>query len=247
MKKEKMDNWFKKISKNQLRLISISVIIGLLYFGVFRSCYRTDFGVTNEYYWLFKDSIRSKIDTIVTLKDSRSTDYRCMYHFVEGIDPNCKANQLSFSYFSDNINYYVIDLWRFNNLQTSVDSVLITSDICLDNADILHSITLDSDSELSDIVSRSNDFMTDVSVEVDNISSLERIYKPNHYKGFYGRVKRVLFRDSKGVPQIIFNFKSKDEPTMMLFFKNSKGTYLLVINSHKPFDSKILDIFNLDK
>jgi hypothetical protein len=64
-------------------------------------------------------------------------------------------------------------------------------------------------------------FRPGLNVDVDNASPIEEISKANSYKGFYGRVRRIVLKKEDGEPMVIFDYGNV--PTLFLLYKCPKG------------------------
>jgi len=74
---------------------------------------------------------------------------------------------------------------------------------------------------------------------------LSHIEKDN-YRGFYGQINKLSL--SNGITNkhlILFNYKEWQTPVLLLLYKGHQSFYLILIDSKKPFDEKIINILNL--
>lgn len=155
-----------------------------------------------------------------------------------------KYNYNTFIYKKD----YHISIWDFKDLK-SIDlesiSININRNLSLDNVIFDHLIPLPN-SGLNPKISLTDslDFKNVMHIFLDEKSCIdEYIEKPN-CKGFRGEINRMIFGNGeKNI--ILFDYKKEKVATLLLLYKHNKGFYLIMVESKKPIDSKIIEIFNL--
>lgn len=85
-------------------------------------------------------------------------------------------------------------------------------------------------------------FNKEINVKLCCDSEIYSYSEDNIYKGFQGKVKRMVFEDSNDEPQIIFDFYDGPEPTSLYFFKKGGNLYFVMINSKDPLNLKFSEI-----
>jgi len=246
-----MKQFLYRIPKIAWVLILVVAFV-LFFFGkaiLYHYNFKLKLGIDKETVWIFQDSVIQCIDTVASFTNSRKSDTRNVYHFVKGIDPNDIWNQGINHYYTtyEGVEYFDVTVWRAKALNSlKLDKISIKSNVDLSNVKIDYFEMLDSKSPFPVTVNLTKHFLDGVSVDVENATPMEMIYKENQYVGFYAETSRILVKDKQMVPQILFEYGSEKEPTLFFFFKSTKGVYLIVVNSTKPFSKQFLTNFNLD-
>ena len=181
----------------------------------------------SRYLWLFNDSSKSKIDHYYYSGENRKSDTYYTYIYDES---------------------YYISIWEFKDLsEADLKNIFIKQNVILDDikffsaerfnrgVDNLPTITLK-------LGFKFRDFKMDV-----NLDDESKIYKKidtNNYKGFFGKINKMSFNDSKGKPLILFEYYGY-KPTLFIMYKAKQSFFVILVDSKIDFDESIINIFNL--
>lgn len=178
-----------------------------------------------QYFWLFQDSAKTDIDPFFYLGNKGKNDM--LYSYVYKND-------------------YFINIWEFNELShADIMTIPVHLGINLDNVEFWGSETMDAKEYFSKTVKFGFSFEDSLSISLDHYSELIRKFKTANYQGFYGKINKLALNNAKGEPQIIFDYKSGNEPTICLLYKYKDRFFVIIINANIAFDESIINILNL--
>jgi hypothetical protein len=185
-------------------------------------------GIYKQYMWAFKDSIKQDIDT----------NY-CV---------SCVTKKDVYNSFLYKKNY--VTVWEFKDLGSAeLNKMNIKQNINLDDIKFNSGEILNKGGDLEINIKYGFAFKNAMTVNVDDLSKIQRTFEGANYKGFYGSINKMSLSDEKGKPQIVLNYTKGLTPTVFLLYKGHQSFYLIMINpidTKKPFDENIINIFNLD-
>ncbi len=185
-----------------------------------------NFQTYKRFTWIFNDSVKNDLDTNICYSYVKQRDVYNNYHY-KGI--------------------YNIIVWEFKDLNISeFEKLSINQNVNLDNVGFKYNEVLNSKSDLEINIKLGFAFYNTLKVNLDKNSKIERNIESSNYKGFYGIINKMSFSTEKGEPQILFNYVNKRTPTVFLFYKGQRMVYVVIINSEKSFDEKIINILNLE-
>lgn len=221
------------MKKTTKLIISGVIAIIILYLGnVFYNfvAYRHHFddGNCKRYFWIFKDSVKSDIDTFLYAGYVKRRDV--LYHYLYK-------------------KKYHIAVWEFKDLDViSLKNTPINLNVNLDDVKFRRGERLNKNGYPSPMyVMKFNfDFNYVLNVNLDNYSKITKNIEFNNYKGFYGNVNKMSFSNRKGEHVILFDYRDSSEPTFFLMYKARNSFFVIMINSEKPFDESIINILNLN-
>lgn len=194
------------------------------FYSFYRYKYTIEFDHGKRYLWLFNDSTKSEIDTLLS------------YGFVK------ENNKLfSYQYKKD----YHIYIWEFNDLRIAeLNKISINKNINFSYMKFDSGLILDKDNPK--IITKKdlifNDkllvYLNEKSCIIDTISS-------TNYKGFYGNINKMYFSNESDENLILFDYGVKIQPAIFLLYKGNNSFYMLLITSNKELDKKIINILNI--
>lgn len=143
---------------------------------------------------------------------------------------------------------YYISIWDFKDLKyIDLNSISINTNRNLSLENIIFDFPRQVyDSGLNPEISLvyDLDFRNVMHVFLDEKSCIdEYIEKPN-CKGFRGEINRMIFGNGEK-NLILFDYPKEKVATLLLLYKYNNGFYLIMVESKKPIESKIIEIFNL--
>lgn len=177
-----------------------------------------------RYLWLFNENVKKDIDTIFYVGCIGERDILCKYSY-------------------SNLNVFI---WELKDL-----GLAKLNEIHINQNMNLHSLKF----RLKEVLNLKNTpeinirygftFKNSLNVNIDGYSEIKNNFEAINYKGFYGTLNKVTFSDEKGKQLVIFDYPRGKQPTMFIFYKSVDSFYVLIIDSDKPFDENIINIFNL--
>jgi hypothetical protein len=236
-------------------LVSVFIYVQIQILRMYSLNFQT---VSKSYLFLFKDSVKNNVDT--TCCNSWTSDKDILNHFL--FYENLKNKKTYYEPTDTNYHNYYFVIWDFKQLKNeSLDNVIINKPRIIDSI-----ISFKKFDVYNNIIRGSNDFLWKTTLDskgycpisikykykfdglilnVSDKSIIKREFNNTHYKGFYGLIDWMSINNKKGEPQIYFNFEKQKTPTIVLIYKGGNGFYLIMINSNKGVDEKIIDILNL--
>lgn len=224
-------------------LIAILLFIGIAYFliklqiphsSVFQS-------VPKNYMFLFRDSVRKKVDTLSCY--SWVSDKDILSHFLFYKDLKNKKDYYELNDTSYNNYYFVI--WDFKQLKgKKLDGIRINYHTFIGKSDFNWGETLDSKSFCSYSI-KVHYNVDDLVLNISDQSIIKKEFKGENYKVFYGLIDRMSINDHQGNPQAYINFQKVKTPTIVLVYKGKESLYFIQINATKRINENIINVLDL--
>jgi hypothetical protein len=175
--------------------------------------------------WIFKDSVKSDIDTNFCYSYLKKRDVYNNFHYK---------------------GTYNIIIWEFKDLSIAeLKKATINQNVNLDDVKFGSGEILNKKSDLEITIKYGFAFNYTMNVNLDGYSKIERNFEGANYKGFYGSINKISLSDEKGEHQILLDYTKGQTPTVFLLYKGHQSFYLIMINSEKPLDESIINILNL--
>lgn len=219
------------MKKNLRFLITglISVTIVYIAYFVFNSTkygYDIDLRNYNSYFWFFKDSIKTDVDTNRFVSCIRKTDILSHYIYK---------------------NTYDVFIWEFKNLDhLKLSKIAINENINLDNVKFRSGEILNR-KDIPEMTVKFGSFLNNsMNINLDKYSKVEKSINSVNYRGFYGSINRMSFSNEKDEHLVLFNYLNGKEPSLLLLYKGHSSFYVILINSEEPFDVSLIKILNLE-
>jgi hypothetical protein len=182
-----------------------------------------------EYIWIFKDSVKSEIDSNSCISLVKKRDVYNNFRYK---------------------GTYNIIIWEFKDQNiTDLNEVVFTQNANLYNIKFRSGQVLNKGSDLEISIKSGFAFNDTIKVILDEYSQIERKVNGSNYKGFYGFVNNMSLSDEQDRHQIIFDYTGGKTRTVFLIYKGHNSFFLIMINTINPemqFDESIIDILNLD-
>jgi len=206
----------------------VIIISYLIYFigGIFIYGYSTDWDLYKKYTFLLKDSVSSNLDWF-----GNSSEV--------GYNDVCNSFRTK-----DSIR---IIIWDFKNLaKIDLKDVKFTQDVNLDTLEFSRGDILFAKSDIPVTVEYGFSFDNALVINTDQYCTILSHIEKDNYRGFFGRINKLSL--SNGITNkhlILFNYKERQTPALFLLYKGHQSFYLILIDSKKPIDEKIINILNL--
>ena len=217
-----------KTQKRILKGIAIVIVLFLVQFCfkffVWGHSFESNF---NRYLWVFKDSVKTKIDTFYFSGDVRKRDAYYKYIYDE--------------------NYY-ISIWEFKDLgEADLKNILIKQNVVFDDIKFFSAERFNKKLEYVPIITsklgfRFKESKMDVNLDVD--SKIYKKFDTINFKGFFGKINLMSFNNYKGKPLIYFQYLGY-KPTLFIMYKAKQSFFVIMVDSKIDFDESIIKIFNL--
>lgn len=217
---------------NKTLKIIISGVIAIVisyfayfFYGIIRYSHSSNWQTYKQYMWIFKDSVKSDIDTNFCYSYLKKRDVYNNFHYK---------------------GTYNIIIWEFKDLSIAeLKKATINQNVNLDDVKFGSGEILNKKSDLEITIKYGFTFNYSMNVNLDGYSKIERNFEGANYKGFYGSINKMSLSDEKGEHQILLDYTEGQTPTVFLLYKGHQSFYLIMINSEKPFDESIINILNL--
>lgn len=218
------------------KIIKRIVIIGLslyaLYFVYSISSFAyyghsTELTNYKRYLWLFKDSVKSDVDTFFVQGEVNDRDI--YYHYILKKD-------------------YFVSLWEFKDLgYIDLNSIKIDTSQYLGATDFESSETFNPRSWPRIKSELGFEFKDYFGVKVNKASRVTKLLKTPRYVGFIGNVWKLTFQNKENRNAILFDYDIGGRQSLFLFYKTRGSFFVIIVNSRDiPFDESILDCLNLE-
>ena len=215
-----------------LKVIAYSIfaiiISFLIYFvgGFFIYGHGTDWDRYKEYTFLLKDSVSNNLIEFGNFSDVGYKDITTTFHTKDSIR---------------------ITIWDFKDLaQMDLKKVKFTQDVDLDNLKFNRGEVLFYKSDIPVTVEYGFSFDNALVINTDQYCTILTHIEKTNYRGFYGQINKLSL--SNGITNkhlILFSYRDGQTPALFLLCKSHQSFYLILIDSKKPFDEKIINVLNL--
>ena len=234
------------MKKNYKLTLIIIVIILIGYSGptLFRLIiygHKSEVGVY-RYMRLFKDSIRKDIDTtyggigIVTKKD--------IYY----VYTYCKSGKKLGFTAKDTV--YNITFWEFKDLaEIDLKNILIKRNTLLYGIKIKYANVYNRSVSYLPIITSELGFKfanNKMEVNLDNATDIYKTFDTINFKGFLGKINKMVFSNDKEDPLILFEYNNASRALFLMYKTKYKFIAILVNCNHDELiDENIINMFNL--
>lgn len=142
-------------------------------------------------------------------------------------------------------DYYLM-IWKIPALR-GVDpaKVPIQKGVYLDNVELRGEI-LDAGSGLETEVRYGPFFKDTIVVDLDEYSTISKMFEAPQYRGFYGTLSRIAFENGHGQILAMENYSPAMMHTLFVMYETHQSFYMIIINSRKPFGVGMLNMLNLE-
>lgn len=227
----------KKLFKIIISGIIAIVIVYFARFIFFVSIYHydDDLKFNKEYFWLFKDSIKTEIDTVFFGSSTRKKD--AIYYYI-------------YNKYSERFFYNII-IWEFKDLNPiEFKKITINKNIDLDNIKLRRGEIQNSGNNPEINVEYGPFFNNKIIFNVGKYSEIDSCFETTKYKGFYGNVNKISFSNEKGKHLVLINYIDGRTPILFLIYKKNQRFFVIIVKSNKPLNEPlnkdIIKIFNLE-
>ena len=207
----------------------LAVIISfLIYFvvGIFVYGHSTSWDRYKEYTFLLKYSVNNNLVELGNFSEVGHKDICNTFHTKDSIR---------------------ITIWDFKDLaQMDLKKVKFTQNVDLDNLKFNRGEILFCKSDIPVTVEYGFSFDNALVINMDQYCSVLTHIEKANYRGFYGQINKLSL--SNGITKkhlILFNYRDGQTPALFLLYKGHQSFYLILIDSKKPFDEKIINVLNL--
>jgi hypothetical protein len=219
---------------NCKKIIITALIIVIGYFAIkfiwhFQYYYGSVFFDYKHDFWLFQDSIKTHIDTTSGSGWVRKTDRIQSYWYT-----NKKKE------------FYVISVWEIKSLHNvDLKSIKFNEDYPLINYKYEPGQLLDSGSSHETYVKFGSFFKDTINIDLDDASKIYKKIESEHYRGFYGLVKRMAFENEERDYLVIETFPWHIQKMLFLLYKANDSFYIIEISADVPFDENVISFLQL--
>lgn len=211
---------------------TVSIIVGyIIYLIIYDSIYMYShtFFDYKPYFWIFSDSTQKGIDTLSGGGRIRKTDK--LYTYV---------------YYDTNKKKYYFAIWEIKALgNTNLDDIQIKQGIDLFDKKITSGTVLDVGSMAETSVKFGSFFKDSINIDLDDNSKIYKTVEGKNYRGFYGKIKKMAFKNEEQEYLVFIDYIDGATPTMLLLYKANSSFFIIHINADVPFDEKVISMLNL--
>jgi hypothetical protein len=204
-------------------------IVGYFGFFILQSViygYRTDWNMYNKYTYLLKDSVKNNLDYLFCSSEVGYNDVNTSIWTKDSVR---------------------ISVWEFNELKdVDLKQVQFREDVNLESLRFNRGVILDSKSDMNTTVEYGFTFDNSLVVSLDQYSKIQTRFEEKNYRGFFGYINKLSL--SNGITHkhyILLNYALQVSPALVLFYKDNKGFYMIIVDSKKGMDEKIIRVLNL--
>lgn len=201
---------------------------------------------TNRYIWthhkyLLNKNIIANVDTFLAVSDITENDELTMFRYVS----NKKTGRIKFEFNEKDTAYNVV-FWEFKKLaEVKVNQVEFRFNQNLDNLKLERGEILNSKSDQRISIHFGFEF-ENIQVNIDNHSKIQKLLSGKNYKGFLGSVNRISLSNEKNEHEIYIDYLPVQKQVIFLIYNSNKRFYIIMIDSDKYFDEKIMNILKLN-
>ncbi|MBC8014908.1 MAG: hypothetical protein H7X79_04100 [Sporomusaceae bacterium] len=178
------------------------------------------------YMWIFNDSVKNDIDTNRFVSSIKERDLLFQYLLYSG---------------------YRVGVWEFKDLNhVELEEISINNNVDLSKVNIIPREVINYKASPEINIELGFKFNHAIGLNIDNRSTIITPIETPKYKGFYGIVNKLSLSDGQGKHLIIFDYPDGPRPMVFLFYRTSKGFYIIYIDSiNEPFDASIIHLLDL--
>lgn len=212
-------------------LIFIGCLVGCYYTYNFFTMIKYSHGIEMEdyepYMWVFQDSVRKDVDTLIFAGHTRERDILYQYRFK---------------------NKYLVSIWELKDLSNiQIDKIPINSNVDLSEVHIMPYEILNK--HVSPEIKVELGFTLDstISLNLDNNSKIITTIETPKYRGFYGEVNKLSISNEKGKHIIQLDYPYENPYTVFLFYKTQRSFYIIFIKAKEkvPLDENVIQYLDL--
>ncbi len=203
----------------------------------------TDWKLWKESSYLFNDSILHDVDTFLASTYFTKKDIQSTFHYI----PNDSGRTIEDKFLNNpKDTAYRVFFWEFKKLaELKVNQVELRFNQNLDNLKLERGEILNSKSDQRISIHFGFEF-ENIHVNIDNHSKIEKILSGKNYKGFLGSVNRISLSNEKNEHEIFIDYLPVQKQVIFLIYNSNKRFYIIMIDSDKYFDEKIMNILKLN-
>lgn len=178
------------------------------------------------YMWIFNDSVKNDIDTNRFVSSIKERDLLYQYILHCG---------------------YRVGIWEFKDLnRVDLKEIAMNKNVDLSQVNITPREVLNSKASPEINIELGFKFNNSIGLNLDNYSKIITPIETQKYKGFYGIVNKLSLTDENGKHLIVFDYPEGPRPIVFLFYKTTKGFYVIFIDSmYRSFNESIVNLLDL--
>lgn len=212
-----------------LIIISIFSYFGYFLFITIKYQHHNSHSSFERYLWILNDSIKKDVDSVFYVGLERESDN--LYEYI--IDsPKGK---------------HFITICHLKNIDTiDFDAISFNQDISLDNLKMYPAEKYNLESVVRpEITIKSKlPFNNCLRVNLNHSSRIVKTLNSKNFKGFFGDINKMSIANYSGKNLILFDYGSRRQQTLFLFYKEYGGVFFILINSEKPINESIINILS---
>lgn len=203
-------------------------------FTTIRYCHRTEWHNFDKL-WLFQDSVKPFVDTLITVSEIRGSDALYWYHLY---------NIPRKGYPLGDSKYHVL-IWEFNNLETfNIKDCRFNTNVNL-NIDNYDGGVVENKNESPSLFIKSKmPFNNFINVNLNESSTILKMIDSTDYKGFYGRISKLSLNNVKNELFALFE-NQLPVNTLFLIYKKQMKLYVIYVFTDYEFNGNELNLFSL--
>ncbi|HVW99108.1 MAG TPA: hypothetical protein VHA52_01495 [Candidatus Babeliaceae bacterium] len=157
------------------------------------------------------------------VKYSHSLDWdmmpkRYLYFFKDSVLNSLDTNY-NYSYIQkgDTYNHYIyrdkyyITIWEFRGLKFSDWDIPLELEANLENLRFKSGETINIHSSPEITIKYGFKLKESLKIALNKASQIDSTFKTSHYKGFYGKINKMLLMNEDDKPQVLFDYSSKQQ------------------------------------
>jgi len=225
--------------KNLIISGSITAVIGYFLIPLFitvRYSHRTEWDNFDKL-WLFQDSVKPYVDTLVALAQIRKSDAEYWYHLYQTPQKGLPLGKS---------RYHVL-IWEFNDLESfDIKNSQFNTNVDLDIDDYSGGVIENPGGEPSLFVKSKMPFNNFININLNRSSTIIKYIDSTNYKGFYGKINKLSLNNEKNKLLALFDNQAACVNTLFLLYKKQTKLYIIYLFSDYEVDENALRIFNLN-
>jgi len=188
--------------------------------------HRTNMRDYEPYMWIFNDSVKNDVDTNRFAASIKEKDLLYQYILNSG---------------------YRVGIWEFKDLnRVELNNIPIHTHVDLSQVNIIPREVINYKASPEINIELGFKFDHAIALNLDNYSKIITPIETQNYRGFYGTVNKLSLTDKNGKHLIIFDYPNGPQPMVFLFYRTTKGFYVIFIDSlNVPFNESIINLLAL--
>ncbi len=234
------------MTKKQVILLIVSLFLIYIFYTVYgfkKYGYSLNQEVTNEYLFLFTDSILQSNKFDVSVSYVNKNNVYTFLPYVTQIDTVLLSDT---RYILDKRKRYGFRFWEFMSLsEIELPEIDIFTDMDLNSLKVYQGEVLNAKS-VPISIKYGHRFNERIHINVDNQSTIYRYINGDNYKGFIGNLNRISFSNEKNKHIVFIDFYWRD--VLFLLLKKDGRFFIIMVTAHKdlPVDENLLKFLNLE-